>query len=185
MATDNISLILDAAATLLESQGPAGLTARAVCDAAGVKAPTLYHYFGGMEGLEQALIKRGVEEFMQKKRVTPTSADPLEQLKSGWDIAVEFALKRPGLWRLNAKHSMVYPEVFEESYKLMQTRVQRLVDLGVFQGPVDISSRAIWATCQGVLALTLQGHSQKDVEFTSQMLFNAITTQLKRKTTEE
>jgi AcrR family transcriptional regulator len=183
MATDNISLILDAAAALLESQGPAGLTARAVCDAAGVKAPTLYHYFGGMEGLEQALIKRGVEEFMQKKRLPPASADPLEQLKSGWEIAVEFALERPGLWRLHAEHAMESPDVFEEGYKLMHARVQRLVDLGIFQEPVDISSRAIWAACQGVLALTLQEHSHKDIEFTSQLLFNAITTQLKRKTT--
>jgi AcrR family transcriptional regulator len=182
MKIDNISVILDAAASLLESQGPTGLTARGVCEAAGVKAPTLYHYFGGKEGLERALIKRALEQFIQKKSMPPSSSDPLEQLKSGWDIAVEFAIEQPGLWQLYTQHAIEHPEVFSESYELMNMRVQRLVDLGIFQGPTDISSRAVWAACQGALALILQGHSHKDIKFTSQLLFNAITTQLKLKT---
>jgi AcrR family transcriptional regulator len=177
---DNVSVILDAAAAILEEKGPEGLTARAVCEAAGVKAPTLYHYFGGKDGLERALIERGMAEFMQKKRMPPASGHPIDQLKSGWDIAVEFALKRPALWRLHARYAMVHPEVFADAYALMESRVQRLVDLGEFHGPVDVSARAFWASCQGVLALILQEHSRKDVEFTSQLLFKAITSQLKR-----
>ncbi|MFL9878396.1 TetR/AcrR family transcriptional regulator [Herbaspirillum rhizosphaerae] len=177
---DNISVILDAAAALLEAHGPEALTARAVCDASGIKAPTLYHYFGGKQGLERALIERGMAEFMQKKRMPPPSADPLEQLKSGWDIAVEFALKRPALWRLHAQYAMTHPEVFADAYALMQSRIQRLVDLGIFNGPVDVSARSFWAACQGVLALILQGHSNQDVEFTSEALFDAVTARLRR-----
>jgi AcrR family transcriptional regulator len=177
---DNVSAILDAAAAILEEKGIEAMTARAVCEAAGVKAPTLYHYFGGKEGLERALIDRGMAEFMKKKRMPPASEDPLEQLQSGWDIAVEFALKRPALWRLHAQYAMGHPEVFADAYALMESRMQRLVDLGIFHGPVDVSARVFWAACQGALALILQGHSRKDVEFTSQFLFGAITSQLKR-----
>ena len=71
--------ILDAAEALLEAQGPAGLTTRAVCEAVGIKSPTLYHYFGDKSGLERALIRRGLDQFMQRKRAPQASADPLEQ----------------------------------------------------------------------------------------------------------
>ena len=80
--------ILDAAATLLEAHGAAGLTTRAVCEAAGIKAPTLYHHFGDKDGLERALVRRGMAEFMQRKRAPAATADLLEQLRFGWDVAV-------------------------------------------------------------------------------------------------
>lgn len=177
---DTVSAILDAASALLEAEGPDALTARAVCEAAGIKAPTLYHHFGGKDGLVQALLARGMADFMQKKRLPPASADPLDLLKSGWDIAVGFALKRPGLWRLHVQHALTHPELFAEPYALVQSRIQRLVDLGIFDGPVDAATRVFWAANQGALALILQGHKAKDVEATSHVLFNAALAQLKR-----
>lgn len=53
--------------------GQDGLTTRAVCEAAGVRAPTLYHHFGDKGGLERALIQRGMAEFMERKRAPPPS----------------------------------------------------------------------------------------------------------------
>jgi AcrR family transcriptional regulator len=175
---DTLTAILDAAAALLEDQGPDALTTRAVCEAAGVKAPTLYHYFGGKGGLEQAVLERGMAEFMRRKRVPPESADALEQLWSGWNISVEFALSRPALWRLYSQRAITHPEVCTEGYALMQARVQRLVDMGRFRGPVDVASTAVWAACQGVLALVLQGRSAREVKAMSELMFRAITAQL-------
>ncbi|PQA78666.1 TetR/AcrR family transcriptional regulator [Rhodoferax sp. TS-BS-61-7] len=170
--------ILDAAEALLETHGPAGLTTRAVCEAAGIKAPTLYHYFGDKSGLERALIQRGLDEFMQRKRAPHASADPLEQLRFGWDIALEFALKRPTLYALIAQHALTQPTLIADAHALMQARVQRLVDLGRFQGPTEDAARAVWAASQGVLSLVLQGTQRKLIEATSDLLFKAVTSAL-------
>ena len=170
--------ILDAAEALLEAQGPAGLTTRAVCEAVGIKSPTLYHYFGAKSGLERALIRRGLDQFMQRKRAPQASADPLEQLRFGWDVALEFALKRPALYALIAQHALTQPTLIADAHSIMQARVQRLVDLGRFQGPAEDAARAVWAASQGVLLLVLQGTQRKMIEATSDLLFKAVTRQL-------
>jgi hypothetical protein len=57
-----------------ERDGVAALSIRAVCQTAGVTAPTLCHHFGDKDGgdkdgLLRALIARGVIEFLASKRV--------------------------------------------------------------------------------------------------------------------
>jgi AcrR family transcriptional regulator len=180
---DTEMAILGAAAALLEAQGPVGLTTRAVCEAAGVRAPTLYHHFGDKDGLKRALIQRGLAEFMQRKRMPLASADPLEQLRFGWDVALEFALKRPALYALVAQHARTQPASVAEAYALMHARVQRLVDMGRFRGSVEVAARAIWAASQGALSLAEQGAARKDVEATSELIFNAVVNELSRPAT--
>jgi len=46
--------ILEAVMRLIRTEGPAGATARQVCDAAGIKAPTLHYYFR-MQGIESGI----------------------------------------------------------------------------------------------------------------------------------
>lgn len=175
---DNSIAILDAAFALLEKEGPDALTTRAVCDAAGIKAPTLYHYFGGKDGLERAMVERGQAVFMEAKRMPPESADPLDQLRAGWDVAVEFALARPALWRLYARHSLNHPEVFSAGFVLMRSRVQRLIDMRRFVGPVGTAALAIWTANQGVMSLILQGRSDEEVKQMSDLLFQAVVARL-------
>lgn len=177
---DTETAILDAAAALLERHGPTGLTTRAVCDAAGVKAPTLYHHFGDKDGLERALVQRGMADFMRRKQQPPASADPLDQLRAGWDVALDFALKRPALYALFAHHVRAQPTLVADAYSLMHGRVQRLVDLGRFRGPVDAAARAVWAASNGALALVHLGAARKDVEAASDLLFKAIVGELSR-----
>lgn len=175
---DTEKTILDAAAALLEAQGPASLTTRAVCEAAGIKSPTLYHHFGDKDGLERALIQRELAEFMRRKKAPAVSADPMEQLRFGWDVAIEFALNRPALYALFTHHVRMQPDLLAESYGLMQARVQRLVDMGRLRGPVEAASRVVWAASQGALSLVLQGVARKEVESTSALLFAAVIREL-------
>lgn len=179
---DTETAILDAALAILETLGSDGLTTRVVCQAAGIKAPTLYHHFGDKGGLERAVVQRGLAEFMQRKRAPVTSADPLEQLRNGWDVALEFALKRPELYALFSQQVRAQPALVADAYALMQSRVQRLVDMGRFRGPLDAAARAIWAASQGALSLVQQGAPRKDVEATSDLLFKAVVNELSRPT---
>lgn len=170
--------ILKAAADVLEHGGPEALTTRAVCDAAGVKSPTLYHYFGDKNGLAAALVRRGLSEFMARKRAAPDMDDPMQQLRAGWDLTVDFALKRPALHALYMEQLRTQPELASEAYALMRARVQRLVDRGVFKVGLEEASRAVWAGCNGVLALTGTGLARRDVEATSHTLFEAVVARL-------
>ncbi|MBX3620499.1 MAG: TetR/AcrR family transcriptional regulator [Rhizobacter sp.] len=178
MAADTEETILAAAAELLERGGPAALTTRAVCEAAGIKAPTLYHHFGHKDGLAAALVRRGLAEFMSRKRSAPDTDDPMLQLRAGWDQAVDFALKRPALHALYMQQLRGQPELAADAYGLMRSRVQRLVDRGVFRASVDDAARAIWAGCNGVLSLTGQGLARRDIELTSRTLFDALVAHL-------
>lgn len=178
MDIDTETTILDAAAAVLEAHGQAGLTTRAVCERAGVKAPTLYHHFGDKDGLERALIRRGMVEFMRRKRAPRDTDDPLKLLRFGWDVAVHFALEQPALAGLFARHLLAQPELAAEPYALMRSHVQRLVDTGRLRGPVDAAARAVWAASQGVLSLARPGVSRRDVEATSDLLFDAVVVAL-------
>ena len=175
---DTGTAILDAAAALLEAHGPQALTTRAVCEAVGIKSPTLYHHFGDKDGLERALIRRGLSDFMRRKQQAPASDDPLDQLRAGWDVALEFALKRPTLYALLVQHARLEPALIAESFALMQARIQRLVDMGRLRGPVDATARAVWAASQGALSLVHQRLSRKEIEATSDLLFRAVIREL-------
>jgi AcrR family transcriptional regulator len=88
--------ILSAAGALLARHGVAGTSTRAVCDAAGVTAPTLYHHFGDKRGLLEAVVDDGFERYMADKRAAVFAGDdPVENLRRGWDAHVAFGLAHP------------------------------------------------------------------------------------------
>ena len=178
LSTETEELILRAAAEVLERGGVEALTTRAVCDAAGVKSPTLYHYFGGKDGLAAALARRGMMQFMAKKRGVQQGDDPMQQLRDGWNVAIDFALRHPALHALYTQQLRTQPELAADAFALMRSNVQRLVDRGVFKGGVDEASRAIWAASSGVLAMVSAGHKRREVEATGDTLFEAVVTHL-------
>lgn len=178
MSTGTEEEILQAAAQVLERGGVEALTTRAVCEAAGVKSPTLYHYFGGKDGLAQALVRRGMQQFMAKKRAVQQVEDPMQQLRDGWDVAVDFALRHPALHALYSEQLRTQPELADDAYALMRSHIQRLVDRGVFKVGVDEASRVVWAASTGVLALVSMGRTKREVESTSDALFDAVVTKL-------
>lgn len=182
MAADTETTIFRAAAALLEAHGPAGLTTRAVCAAAGIKAPTLYHHFGDMGSLAMALIRAGRAEFMSSRRVCGASEDLMAQLRTHWDDAVDFTFKRPHLYALLVEQAQNHPELLTETFAEMRALVQRLVDTGRFRVPMDEAARAILAAFNGVLSLPRCGTTTADeVAATSDMIFNALVTELGKK----
>ena len=62
------SRILETAAGLLAQSADADVSTRAICDAASVTAPTLYHHFGDKDGLLAAVVDFGWAAFLETKR---------------------------------------------------------------------------------------------------------------------
>ncbi|WP_433125485.1 TetR/AcrR family transcriptional regulator [Micromonospora sp. CA-240977] len=86
--------LLLAAAELLQSGG--AVSTRAVCDRAGVQAPTLYHHFGSKQGLIDAVASHGFTQYT----AVESSDDPLDDLREGWDRHVQFGLEHPSFYGL-------------------------------------------------------------------------------------
>ena len=92
--------ILSAAVTLLTQQGRDGLTTRAVAAAAGVQAPALYRLFGDKSSLLDAVAEHGFLTYLDAKRGREPGPDPLENLRAGWDLSVEFGLSHPAIFTI-------------------------------------------------------------------------------------
>ena len=58
--------IVQAAAELVDKGGLNALSMATLASQLGVRAPTLYHYFAGLEGLRRALALRGLQEASKK-----------------------------------------------------------------------------------------------------------------------
>ncbi|WP_258234114.1 TetR/AcrR family transcriptional regulator [Brevibacterium oceani] len=75
--------MLDAAAGLIAAAPGEDFSLRAVCDAVGVKMPTLYHFFGSKQGLIDAVIARGFDMYLGEKSAMESSGDPIQDLREG------------------------------------------------------------------------------------------------------
>jgi len=76
------------------------IATRAVCEAVGVTQPVLYRLFGDKRGLLDALADQGLERYAALKGGQEETADPVADLRAGWDQHMEFAQQNPALYQL-------------------------------------------------------------------------------------
>lgn len=98
--SDTREQLIVAAADLIAASPGEEFSLRAVCDAVGVKMPTLYHFFGSKQGLIDAVIERGFDLYLGEKSSMETSGDPIQDIRAGWDAHVAFGLANPGFYTL-------------------------------------------------------------------------------------
>ncbi len=103
--SDTRSKIVDAAARLLQEQGPAAVTTRGVAEAAGVQAPTIYRLFGDKDGLLDAVAEHVLATYVSAKAAiveaaSADNADPLDDLRAGWEMQIDFGVANPTLFGL-------------------------------------------------------------------------------------
>jgi AcrR family transcriptional regulator len=151
--------ILHAAARLLAESGGAPVSTRAVCAAAGVGAPTLYHHFGDKDGLLDAVVAYGFERYLEEKRAQPSTGDPVEDLRRGWDAHVEFGLARP------AFYALMYgvgrrAAASEEAYKILLFRTEQVARAGRLRVPVKTAAEMVHAASVGVTLQLISGAEQ-------------------------
>jgi AcrR family transcriptional regulator len=172
--------LLRAAEALLEREGPDGVTTRAVCDAANVKAPTLYHHFGDKNGLLDALLAKGLDAFLKRKQASPETADALKDLISGWESFIGFALERPQLFRLMVRRFGDNPTIMAAAMATTDARLTRLAAEGRLATDVEFARRSLLALSNGVTALWAQGVSKTEIKAVGRFLLDATLSALVR-----
>ncbi len=141
------------------------LSSRAVAAAANVQAPTLYRLFGDKQGLLDAVTTDGFQRYLAEKKIFAPSDDPVEDLRRGWDLHVEFGRTTPAFYVL--MYGLVQPErrpaAAEETHHLLLGLLDRVATAGRLRMPPDAAAQLIHVTSTGVtLALISTPTSDRD-----------------------
>ncbi|HLU29461.1 MAG TPA: TetR/AcrR family transcriptional regulator [Glycomyces sp.] len=145
--------IIDAAAGLLREQGREAVTTRAVSAAAGVQPPTIYRLFTDMSGLLDAVASSGFDDYLERKHSQPLTDDPVEDLRRGWDLHVEFGLEHPAHYLLmyGRPDSGRPSEAIERSERRLHMLVSRIAEAGRLTVSVETAAAMIHAAGVGLI----------------------------------
>ncbi|MEU1983982.1 TetR/AcrR family transcriptional regulator [Nocardia sp. NPDC019395] len=144
--------VIEAAADLLERAGRDAVTTRAVADAAGLQPPAIYRLFGDKNGLLDAVAQYGFAKFVASKKVDPDPVDLIEDLRAGWDLAVEFGLSNPALYTLMySEPAGLESAAFRAGLEILHGRVRRLAAAGRLRVDDRIAAGIIHATGRGAV----------------------------------
>lgn len=148
--------LLATAMRMLEAGEPFSL--RAIAREAGVSPTAPYRHFADRDALESALAAQGLRDLkadLSKGHQLPTSAADLAELAVTY---VEFALRRPALFRLMFGNAC--DEGSEERVKAA-AEIHELLELAVTQifpaGDTEALASAGWALAHGLAYLYLDG----------------------------
>src|ERR1700712_5332001 len=146
--------LLRSAAKLLASSG-VDVSTRAICEDAGVTAPTLYHYFGHRDGLLQAVVAFGFSEYLARKRSMGSTGDPIEDIRNGWYDHQSWGTSNPAFSSL--MYGQVRPgehnEPADEAEGLLLSKLEEAARRGMLRVPPQVACHMILSANIG---LTLQ-----------------------------
>lgn len=149
--------ILQAAMELVAASDGNTVSTRQITERAGVTAPTLYHHFGDKDGLMEAVVARGFEEFIRSEGSIERTDAPIEDVKRLWDVHVQFGVTHAQLYLLmfgNAGPSR-RPGVVVEAERLLEAELTRLAVAGQLAvRPVE-AARAVLASNIGVTLMLI------------------------------
>ncbi|MDN3352425.1 TetR/AcrR family transcriptional regulator [Actinomadura sp. DC4] len=174
--------ILATTAELLAQGGRQAVSTRAVGAAAGVQAPTLYRLFGDMQGLLDAVAAEGFAAYLKSKTDREPTADPVEDLRAGWDLHVGFGLANPALYLIMSepRPGAVPPPAAAAGERFLGALVHRIAEAGRLRVGEERASHLIQATGRGTtVTLISLPEDRRDLELSTlarEAVIAAITT---------
>ncbi len=143
--------IVAAARTLLEAEGPEAVTMRAVADAVGMRAPSLYVHFPDKAALLDALVADALAEMA----AALAPARTLAHLAAAYRAQ---ALAHPHLHRLATRRPLNRERLPEG----VEARAAAPL-LAAVGGDPD-RARALWAFAEGMVGLEMDGRFPPDAD---------------------
>jgi AcrR family transcriptional regulator len=152
---DRRAEILAEARALLEEEGRAGLTMRALAERLGIRAPSIYKHVAGKEELEEALLVAVREELSAHiTREAAAAADPLPVLTRAYR---RFGVDHPNLYRLLTERPL------PAGHRPGPQEAAAIALVAAATGSSD-RARAAWAFAHGMLQLELAGRFPPDAD---------------------
>ena len=167
---DSRARILRAALKLLANEGREALTTRAVAEAAGVQPPVLYRLFGDKQGVLDAAAEYGFTAYLSKKRTGVGIVDPVQALRFGWDLHIDFGLSNPALYLL--MYADPRPErksaAAEASFQKLCEHIRRVASAGKLRVNEERAAHLFHAAASGmVLTLLAMPQGKRDMTLSS------------------
>jgi AcrR family transcriptional regulator len=159
--SDLRAALLEAAAHLIATEGPARLTVRGLADEVGTSTMAVYTHFGGMPGLRQAVRREGFARLSSRLAAVPETDDPVADLASLGLAYYGNATANPDLYRvvfMEEPFSEADAVIGSEAFQFLVNGVQRCVASGTFDraDPVELATQ-LWALGHGGVTLQLAG----------------------------
>ena len=157
------SELLRTSRELLDEAGPSALSMREVARRAGCTHQAPYHYFANREAILAALVREGFDELADRLAVAHDglgSADLHAVLVASGNAYVEFALRRPGVFRVMFRPDVCDPERFPEVVQAGQRarrELARLAKAVMGDGAQVEAEVLIWSGVHGLASLLLDG----------------------------
>lgn len=168
------STIVEAAAQLLRDEGAHAVTTRAVAQAAGVQAPTIYRLFGDKDGLIAAVAEHVMESYVaQTAAAARTDNDPVTELRAAWRMHVEFGVANPDLYLLMTSTRTPSPAT-TAGIRVLAARVRRIAAAGLLRVEEQRAVQMIHAAGTGVVLATLGEPSGERDSGLSEAMFDAV-----------
>jgi AcrR family transcriptional regulator len=143
--------ILSTALDLFAVKGYDATSVREICEAAGITKPTLYHFYGSKDGVFQALIRAGFDQYRRLvSRALSTPGSFEARVKALTRSFFETARAEPRFWRFI--HSVIWAppgtalsqtesciEFYDGVVGALAAEADRAVESGeLAPGPTDI-----------------------------------------------
>ncbi|MFI1917199.1 TetR/AcrR family transcriptional regulator [Nocardia sp. NPDC020380] len=174
--------IVAAAARLLTEGGPDAVSTRAVSTAAGVQPPTIYRLFGDKQGLLDAVAAHGFAAYLATKTTREPTGDPIEDLRTGWDLHVGLGLADPALYTLmyTRPGTGAATPAAVTAFAMLAALIRRIAEAGRLRIPEERAAALVHAAGSGTtLALIATPEGNRDPELSStarEAVIAAITT---------
>ncbi|MFF2059877.1 TetR/AcrR family transcriptional regulator [Rhodococcus qingshengii] len=157
---------------LLAEAGPAEIKARRITDRIGVSTVAIYHHFGGLNELLEAVVNEGYSMLRVALEETRQLADdPSAELfamaLATRDIAqrnphlydMMFGLSIRGTYRVAATPDSPRASLFASTYAVLVDACRRLVDAGrTTNVDADQVAAELWSLIHGFVTLEAVGH---------------------------
>ncbi|UWX64222.1 TetR/AcrR family transcriptional regulator [Deinococcus rubellus] len=165
--------IVQATAALLAQGGREAASTRAVSAAAGVQPPAIYRQFGDMQGLFSAVARETFAAYVRQKYADRATADPLEDLRRGWDTHVAFGIANPAVYLLMYT-SGADPSALRDGQAILSQLVSRLAQAGRLRVSVAHATHLIAAAGEGVTLSLIRTPSEARDPSLSASMFEAV-----------
>ena len=178
-SSDHRERILKAALVLLTEGGRDALTTRGVAEAAQVQPPILYRLFDDKTGLLNAVADYGFGTYLARKRVPETTEDPVESLRIGWRLHIDFGLSHPELYLLmyGEPHPGMESLAAGRAHRMLKDHMRRVATAGRLRVSEGRAAQLFHSAAFGiVITLLAMPSNERDMSLSALACESALRT---------
>ena len=149
--------LLDAARRLLSNVGREGATMRAICSEAKVGPPTLYYYYGDLNGLHRAAIDETYQEVAEAYQIGTEKRGALQGVREGWETFMLFAKREPNMCRVVMRQIIdgEPPTLVASTLEKVANDLSQLDDRGFMNLSATDTAQLLWMSALGSICFAL------------------------------